>query len=713
MLIEENNLVINNEKVVVRYLPNNDPYAVKSIYADIEIGRVIQFISEEYGYNKVKVTEVSKDPYSDDIIIRGLDITEPFIRSFYNSLKPEKTISVSEWARQYRVLDSSASSKPGKYDPDFTPFLIEPMDMLTVNNGIKEVIVMKSAQIGGTEAGQNFLGYIMDISPGPTMIIQPTSSLAKQFSREKLSSLVSSSPRIRDKIEEKNNNLDMKVFPGGYLKLSGANSEVSLRSSSIKFQFYDEIDAYPHDVDGKGDPIKLAEARTIFYEATKKMFKISTPTIKGFSNIEKAFLRGDQRYYNIACPHCEQLQYFVWEGIKYRPNANNKKLVDKKSIYYECIKCKDKILESQKTKLMKEGKWIPTRKGADPSVVSYSINALYSPIGIKSWESIINDFLDAEGDKVKMKTFTNVLLGLPYQDESFRPDARKLEKRKSSFREWTCPDDVVYINCAVDVQDNRLAACVMGYGKNSQMYVISYQELWGDTSQSQVWDELLMLSKRPIIHESGVELFITDGAIDTGGHRMSMVLDFCREHRHFLPVKGRSDSNYGYSIKVGSNLDKDKDGVEYANPLHLYIVNTVLNKKIIFEFLNNDNPGKNYVHFNADLKSDFFDMLCSEELVISIINGKVREEFRTLTDNTRNEVLDCVDYSLAVARGKLYHTLVGKSYEEAYETNIAKRKVIKTDVKIEPRNPLQNNGQAQQGFGKQRNSRFSRDGQRF
>lgn len=38
---------------------------------------------------------------------------------------------------------------------------------------------MKGAQIGGTEAGNNWVGYIIDQAPGPMLVVQPTVEMAK------------------------------------------------------------------------------------------------------------------------------------------------------------------------------------------------------------------------------------------------------------------------------------------------------------------------------------------------------------------------------------------------------------------------------------------------------------------------------------------------------------------------------------------------------
>ncbi|MCP6275090.1 phage terminase large subunit family protein, partial [Klebsiella pneumoniae] len=76
----------------------------------------------------------------------------------------------------------------------------------------------------------------------------------------------------------------------------GANSAASLRSMPVRYLFLDEIDAYPLDVDGEGDPVALAEKRTSTF-ARRKVLKVSTPTTKDFSRIEAAYLATDARRY--------------------------------------------------------------------------------------------------------------------------------------------------------------------------------------------------------------------------------------------------------------------------------------------------------------------------------------------------------------------------------------------------------------------------------
>lgn len=97
---------------------------------------------------------------------------------------------------------------------------------------------------------------------------------------------------------------------------------VGIRSSTIKKAFCDEIDEYPDDLDGQGDPIGMIEARQESFLMSGEWFRayISTPTIKGSSKIDNRFERGDQRYWHMPCPGCGDKFKFVFDRKFFRFN---------------------------------------------------------------------------------------------------------------------------------------------------------------------------------------------------------------------------------------------------------------------------------------------------------------------------------------------------------------------------------------------------------
>ena len=188
------------------------------------------------------------------------------------------------------------------------------MDALSPSHPARRIVVMKSAQVGFTEGGNNWIGYVIHHAPGPMLAVQPTVELAKRFSRQRIEPLIADSPALRDRVKpsrarDAGNTVLSKEFPAGLLIITGANSAVGLRSMPARYLFLDEVDAYPPSADEEGDPVALAEARTRTFSWRSKVLLGSTPTIHGISRIEREYEASDQRRYFVPCPHCAQMQW--------------------------------------------------------------------------------------------------------------------------------------------------------------------------------------------------------------------------------------------------------------------------------------------------------------------------------------------------------------------------------------------------------------------
>ena len=104
---------------------------------------------------------------------------------------------------------------------------------------------MKAAQVGATEAGNNWIGFVIHHAPGPMLAVLPTVEMAKRTSRGRLDPLIEDSPALRERVKparsrDAGNSMLSKEFPGGILVLTGANSATSLRSMPARYISLDE-----------------------------------------------------------------------------------------------------------------------------------------------------------------------------------------------------------------------------------------------------------------------------------------------------------------------------------------------------------------------------------------------------------------------------------------------------------------------------------------
>src|SRR5262245_59271126 len=185
----------------------------------------------------------------------------------FTYIAPEESMGVAAWSDAHRVLTTRSAAEAGPYRVSRTPYLREIMDDLSVDSPVQRVVFKKCAQIGASELGNCWLGYLVDQAPGPILLVQPTVELAKRYSKQRIDTLFDSSDRLRDRVKpararDSGNTVLMKEFAGGVIVITGANSAVGLRSMPVRFLFLDEVDAYLGDVESEGDPVALAEARS-------------------------------------------------------------------------------------------------------------------------------------------------------------------------------------------------------------------------------------------------------------------------------------------------------------------------------------------------------------------------------------------------------------------------------------------------------------------
>jgi len=357
---------------------------------------------------------------------------------------------------------------------------------------------MKGSQLGATESGNNWIGFIITHSPGPTLMVQPTVEVAKRVSKQRLGPLIDATPVLRERVaahrsRDSGNTIFVKEFRGGLLILTGANSGAGLRSMPIRYLFCDEIDEYPGDVDDQGDPVSLAEERTATF-SRRKIFLVSTPTIRGLSRIEREFLASDQRRYFVPCPECGHFDWIRWENIRWEPGQPE-------TARLACLECGSLIEERHKADMLARGEWRALKPGPGRSV-GFHLSALYSPLGWRSWAEVARKFLEVKDDVARFKTWWNTVLGETWEErgEGAEPEAvlERVERYPAEV-----PAGVGVLVGSVDVQGDRLEAQVKGFGAAEESWLVAYTQIHGDPAQEKVWLDLDRFLRREFLHESG------------------------------------------------------------------------------------------------------------------------------------------------------------------------------------------------------------------
>ncbi|MBM3792532.1 MAG: hypothetical protein FJW31_00385 [Acidobacteria bacterium] len=221
---------------------------------------------------------------------------------------PPPDITVSQWADENRRLSSESAAERGEWRTDRAPYQRAIMDALSPSHLGDQVVLMSGAQLGKTSILENVIGYIIDLDPGQVLLVQPREADCEAFSKDRLAPMLRDCATLRGKIadarsRDSNNTILHKKFTGGSITMSAASSPAGLAMRSIRCCRLDEVYRYPASARTEGDPVNLAITRTANFW-NRKIVLCSTPTVKGTSRIEAAWLESNQQSYWVPCPHC-------------------------------------------------------------------------------------------------------------------------------------------------------------------------------------------------------------------------------------------------------------------------------------------------------------------------------------------------------------------------------------------------------------------------
>lgn len=615
-----------------------------------------------------------------------LDGGTVYKQAFLEGLRPDPDLTVSEWADQYRMLSNKASAEPGPWRTDRTPYLREIMDCMSSSSTVQKVVFMAGAQLGKTEGINNVVGYMISEAPGPAMFVQPTIEMAKRLSKQRLESLIHETPRLAEKIaparsRDSGNTLFSKEYPGGILLLTGANSATGLRSAPCRWVLLDEVDAFPHDVDGEGDPCALAERRASTF-SRRKIILTSTPTVKDMSRIETEYLASDQRRYFVPCPHCGHMQYLQWKNLQWRDG-------DPRTAAYVCESCGTHIREHYKSEMLRKGEWRATATAEDKRTAGFHLSSLYSPLGWKSWEEIVGEFLRAKNDAPLLKTFVNTVLGETWEEEvGAKLGADGLRERAEFYESNTVPEGASLVTAGVDVQDNRVAVGLYAWGAGEECWLMWHGEIYGDPAGKKLWSQVDDIINRTYPRADGEPVKVSAVGIDSGGHYTSEVYAYCRERRKrgVFALKGQSQRNKP-PIGKPSKVDINYKGQVLKNSAELFPVGVDTIKSTLFGRLKHNETGPGYIHFHNEAGQEYFKQLTAERQVVRYVKGFAIREWKKKAGD-RNEALDVLVYSYA-ALNFLYMRYNRNTIFEQFDKAAVKDDVPKEEKSVESEhNPL-------------------------
>jgi len=434
------------------------------------------------------------------------------------SVRPPERLSVSQAAEKYRFLNNPGSYV-GPWKNSMTPYLVEPMDVLT-SHEFEGMILVSSSQSGKTELFLNALAYTAMCDPADMMLIQTAQATARDFSIRRVDRMFRHSKEVGAKLLQRadSNNVFDKRFTSGMLLTLSWPSINELSGRPVPRLWLTDYDRMSQDVDGEGTPYALAKARATTFRSHGMVAAESSP---GFvvndplwvpktkheapptEGILALYNSGDRRRWYWRCVSCFNAFQPAWANMVYPSSQDIQEAAEQAAMV--CPHCGQKYFQGpsdvpgkqEMNQLFSEGghaAWLGegqtwTVRGPIEGSRVRTKTASFWVEGVAAvfndWASLVSAYLHAEkeyeetGSEQTLKTVVNTKLGLPYlpKQQAMARMPETIRARARDYGKQVVPWGVRFLVACIDVQKNRFIVQVHGVGSEKDVWVIDRFEL--------------------------------------------------------------------------------------------------------------------------------------------------------------------------------------------------------------------------------------------
>ncbi|MGV6850209.1 MAG: phage terminase large subunit family protein [Marinibacterium sp.] len=551
-----------------------------------------------------------------------LDALDQIERDAWASLKPPAKLRLSEWTEQNVYLPASLAAAPGLMR--LFPYQREMADAMS-DPEVERVTACKGARVGWTQLTVAALAHFVANDPSSVLAVLPTESDSRHMMTGIIEPTFRASPALSDALTADSAGRDTMLtrhFPGGNLTLVSASSPRNLRARSAAVLIADEVDSWETDARGEGEPLSLAEKRTLTFDR-RKLIVGSTPLDEETSRVLALYNRSDRRVWECPCQHCGDYHEIVWADIRWEPDCPE-------TAAWTCPSCGAITEDHEKAPMLLAGRWRATR----PEVkghAGFRINALSSLLANAAWPKLAAEFLEAKKSPVTLKAFVTTILGQPWRAEGDDLDPDRLTALQRPHSLDTIPEDVLFLTAGADIQGDRIELTTAGWTAAGDCRVMAHEIVWGEPLEDATWRELDDLLTRQWVHPGGGILKL-DAAVIDSGNWSDAVYAFTRPRTSRRVIAGKGVPGFNRPYLAWGNSRKTRLALIAVDAIKLHMHQRL--------------QAGETITFSEHLGQDYLDQIASERLVTKYTRGYAVRRFEK-TAGRRNEALDTLAYLTA------------------------------------------------------------------
>lgn len=586
--------------------------------------------------------------------------------------------TADEWARDKRIMPPSAPI-PGPFNPDANPYM-RPVAWAFAQPCFSRVTFVMGTQMGKSVTMENIIGHRLDEDPTPCLYVAPTRPLIDGTVEPKFMAMFTECESLAKKYEARSTKM-VKWLGGTKFRFAWAGSPTELAADSAGLVMVDEVDRIVNT--GEGDTTEIIEARGDAY-ADSKIGYTATPTHgkvdrrkdertglwhwvvadpkKVGSKVWQLWQSGTRHEWAVPCPECRD--YFVpWSELLWWPGKGTEDECTPDEAFRHarlvCPCCGSMIEDKWRPWMNARG--VPVAPGESVSKAGaiqgtadtagfthYSIwvSGLCSFAVKKSYGFLAKKLLAAldGGDPAKLLAVYNTGFGECYAEAGDAPSWEEIRRQCYGYapRQLLLPDPV-RIFCTIDVQKSRLVYVVRAWYAGMGSLLLEHGELWGETDQDAVWDQLSELIDTEYdghgIGQTGIDI----------GYRDDQVYGFIHEHPgRAIALRGRDKLDKPFRKEM---VEVDRRGKTRKRGDARWAFDSPLAKRWVHSrFGRPDNRGGWWL-----LHQQVTDSYCKE-----LVGEEWRESEGRFVQVGENHYLDCeaMQYVMAL-RDKLHRRKTG------------------------------------------------------
>lgn len=437
----------------------------------------------------------------------------------HQAFRPTKRVSISEGAAN-NLFIRQPGGYTGYWSADYTPYMVEPMNMLDSRR--HEAVVFVGPARTGKTAGLllGWMAHAVVNDPGDMLFVQMTQDKAREFSKTDVDRAIRHSPALREMLgNSQTDNTHDKMFRNGMWLRIAWPTVSNVSGSTYRYAASTDYDRVPDDIGGEGALFGLMLKRTQTFMSRGMCLVESSPgrpiTDPNWrptsphegppcTGVMGIYNRSDRRRWYWPCPHCD-------EFFEAKPGLDLFRLPDEKELLeivreadlvevahqygkVICPHCHCLIDTKHKHPMNRAAHWLTEGQTIRPngmiegdpmqsSIAGYWLGGVAA--AYQSWHSLVLRYLQGlreyalTGTELTLQNTVNTDQGMPYLSRILAhagkaasgPESRK----EKDLHRFIVPDEARFLVAAVDVQGGQTARFVVqvhAIGKDLEQWPI-------------------------------------------------------------------------------------------------------------------------------------------------------------------------------------------------------------------------------------------------